>query len=44
MERIGALPGKPVRALEETTIAVRRLLAGSASVRTATTSTSETSG
>ena len=28
MEQIGALPGKPVRALEETTIAVRRLLAG----------------
>jgi alkanesulfonate monooxygenase SsuD/methylene tetrahydromethanopterin reductase-like flavin-dependent oxidoreductase (luciferase family) len=28
MEQIGALPAKPVRALEETTIAVRRLLAG----------------
>jgi 5,10-methylenetetrahydromethanopterin reductase len=28
MEQIGALPSKPVRALEETTSAVRRLLAG----------------
>jgi 5,10-methylenetetrahydromethanopterin reductase len=28
MEQIGALPAKPVRALEETTSAVRRLLAG----------------
>jgi alkanesulfonate monooxygenase SsuD/methylene tetrahydromethanopterin reductase-like flavin-dependent oxidoreductase (luciferase family) len=28
MDQIGALPGKPVRALEETTSAVRRLLAG----------------
>ena len=28
MDQIGALPPKPVRALEETTVAVRRLLAG----------------
>src|SRR5262245_63329874 len=28
MDQIGALPAKPVRALEETTRAVRRLLAG----------------
>lgn len=28
MEQIGALPAKPVRALEETAIAIRRLLAG----------------
>jgi 5,10-methylenetetrahydromethanopterin reductase len=28
MERIGALPAKPVRALEETAIAIRRLLSG----------------
>ena len=28
MDQIGALPGKPVRALEETAVAVRRLLAG----------------
>jgi alkanesulfonate monooxygenase SsuD/methylene tetrahydromethanopterin reductase-like flavin-dependent oxidoreductase (luciferase family) len=28
MEQIGALPAKPVRALEETTLAIRRLLAG----------------
>jgi alkanesulfonate monooxygenase SsuD/methylene tetrahydromethanopterin reductase-like flavin-dependent oxidoreductase (luciferase family) len=28
MEQIGALPAKPVRALEETTVAIRRLLAG----------------
>jgi 5,10-methylenetetrahydromethanopterin reductase len=28
MDQIGALPAKPVRALEETTIAIRRLLAG----------------
>jgi 5,10-methylenetetrahydromethanopterin reductase len=28
MDQIGALPPKPVRALEETTVAIRRLLAG----------------
>ena len=28
MEQIGALPPKPVRALEETAVAIRRLLAG----------------
>jgi alkanesulfonate monooxygenase SsuD/methylene tetrahydromethanopterin reductase-like flavin-dependent oxidoreductase (luciferase family) len=28
MDQIGALPAKPVRALEETTVAIRRLLAG----------------
>lgn len=28
MDQIGALPEKPVRALEETTVAIRRLLAG----------------
>ena len=40
MDQIGALPPKPVRALEETTVAVRRLLAGESFSTKGDTSTS----